>query len=84
MRTTISRVTFAHPFTLDRSVGELPPGEYEIEVDEEEIGPAADRIAYRRGAIYFHVKTGASTRMIVIDSKALEAALAEDARLKGR
>lgn len=80
MRTTKSRVTFAHPFTLSRTVGELPAGDYEIEVDEEEIGPAADRVAYRSVATYFYVTVGASTRMHVIDSATLGAALIEDAR----
>lgn len=79
MRTTKSKVTFAHPFTLSRAVGELPAGDYEIEVDEEEIGPAADRMAYRRVATYFYVTVGASTRMHVIDSVTLDAALTEDA-----
>ena len=79
MRTTRSKVTFAYPFTLSKTVGELPAGDYEIEVDEEEIGPAADRMAYRRVATYFYVSVGASTRMHVIDSAALAAALTEDA-----
>lgn len=77
MRTTKSKVTFAHPFTLSRTVGELPAGHYKIEVDEEEIGSVADRLAYRRLAT-FYVTVGASTR--VIDSATLGAALTEDAR----
>ena len=80
MRTTTSTVIFKQPFTLNESVGELPAGEYEIEVDEEEIGPAADRTAYRRVATYLYVTTGTSTRTIVLDSKTLKAALDRDAK----
>jgi hypothetical protein len=81
LRTTKSTVIFRHPFTLDKSAGELPAGEYEIEVDEEEIGPAADRMAYRRVATFFYVTVGASWRTILLDSKALEAALERDANV---
>ena len=79
VRTTRSKVTFNHPFTLNGSVGELPAGEYEVEVDEEEIGLATDRMAYRRVATYFYITTRASTRMIVLESNALETALEKDA-----
>jgi hypothetical protein len=37
MRTRLSVVTFHYPFTLNGDVGELPPGSYEIETDEEEM-----------------------------------------------
>jgi hypothetical protein len=71
-------VVFSHPFTLDKDVGELPAGQYEIEVDEQEIGPAGVRMAYRRVATYLYVTQGASTRTIVTEPKALDAALERD------
>lgn len=74
MRTRKSTVTFQRPFTLNRDVGELPSGSYDIEIDEEEI-QAADRTAYREATIYLYVKNAASTRMIVLRPAELESAL---------
>ena len=79
MRTTRSEVTFVHPFILNRDVGELPAGTYEIETDEEEI-LASDRTAYRRTAVYFYVNGAGSTRMLVIDPADLESALGRDSQ----
>ena len=73
MRTRKSTVTFQRPFTLNRDVGELPSGSYDIEIDEEEI-QAADRTAYREATIYLYVKNAASTRMIVLRPAELESA----------
>jgi hypothetical protein len=72
-------VTFAHPFTISATVGELPAGKYDIEVDEEPVGPATEWTAYRRLAAYLFVPTSAGVRMIVIDPGALDEALANDA-----
>ena len=77
MRTRPSTVTLQRPFTLNRNVGELPPGTYDIEIDEEEI-PATDRTAYRRVAIYFYVQNSASTRTIAVTPAELETALKRD------
>jgi hypothetical protein len=77
MRTRKSTVSFQRPFTLNRDVGELPPGSYEIEIDEDEI-QATDRIAYRRVAIYFYVQNSASTRTVIINPADLESALERD------
>jgi hypothetical protein len=77
MRTTRSTVSFQRPFTLNRDVGELPPGSYEIEIDEDELH-ATDRTAFRRVAIYFYVQSSASTRTIVVNPMDLEAALVRD------
>lgn len=74
MRTRKSTVTFQRPFTLNRVVGELSSGSYDIEIDEEEI-QAADRTAYREATIYFYVKNAASTRTIVLSPAELESAL---------
>ena len=77
MRTRPSTVTFGHPFTLNRDAGELPPGAYDVEIDEEEI-QAIDRTAYRRVAIYFYVKNATSTRTIAVTPADLESALKRD------
>jgi hypothetical protein len=77
MRTRPSTVTFQRPFTLNRDVGELPAGTYNIEIDEEEIR-ATDWTAYRRVAIYFYVESSASTRMLSVIPADLEAALKRD------
>ena len=77
MRTTRSTVTFHDPFVLNRDVGELPAGTYDIEVDEEEI-PILERTAYRRTAIYFYVESQGSTRTLLIDPADLDAALSRD------
>jgi hypothetical protein len=77
MRTRKSTVTFGRPFTLNRDTGELPPGTYDIEIDEEEI-QATDRTAYRQVAIYFYVQSSASTRTIVLNPGDLESALERD------
>ena len=79
VRTTASTVVFRHPFTLNTTVGELPAGNYEIEVDEEEIGSSVDRTVHRRVAVYFYVTDGPSTRTIVIEPRALDEALERDA-----
>ena len=77
MRTRSSSVTFQRQFTLNRDIGELPPGTYDIEIDEEEI-QATDRTAYRRVAIYFYVESSASTRTLAVTSTDLESALERD------
>jgi hypothetical protein len=78
MRTTKSTVVFHAPFTLNGSVGELPAGTYDIEVDEEAI-LGTERTAYRRVATLLFVQGGGTTRTLAIDPKQLEAALQKDA-----
>ena len=78
MRTTCSTITFQRPFTLNATAGELPPGSYEIETDEEGI-VATDRRAFHRVAIYLYVKTSASTRTIIASAADLAAVLERDA-----
>ena len=77
MRTRKSTVIFQRPFTLNKGVGELPPGRYDIEIDEEEI-QATDRSASRRVAIYLYVQNPASTRTIVVNPADLDSALERD------
>ena len=78
MRSRSSSVSFEHPFTLNRQLGELPAGTYAVEIDEEEI-QATDRTAYRRVAIYLYVENAASTRTIAVTPADLESALKRDA-----
>jgi hypothetical protein len=82
MRTTTSIVTFLRPFILNRDVGVLPAGTYEIETDEEEI-VTPDRTAYRRTAICFYVESAGSTRTLAIDPADLDTALRRDADTAG-
>lgn len=78
MRTTRHAVTFHSSFILNKDVGELPAGKYEIEIDEEEIG-SQDRQAFRRTAIYFYVDQSGTTRTCVIQPSDLDSALERDA-----
>lgn len=77
MRTTRSTITFHDAFILNRDVGELPAGTYDIEVDEEEVS-TLERTAYRRIAIYFYVESQGSTRTNVIDPAEFDAALSRE------
>ena len=77
MRTTKDAVTFHSSFILNKDVGELPAGRYDIEIDEEEI-PARERQAFHRTAIYFYVERKGSTRTFVIHPNELDAALKRD------
>ena len=77
MRSRKSNVTFQRPFVLNGNVGELPPGTYDIEIDEEEL-QASDRTGYRQVAIYFYVQKSASTRTFIVTPKELESALARE------
>ena len=65
MRTTKTKVTFRDSFVLNRDVGELPAGSYNIEIDEEEILTSV-QTGYRRTAIHFFVEKDGSTRMLSI------------------
>jgi hypothetical protein len=82
VRTARDTVTFQSSFILNKDVGELPAGSYDIEIDEEEI-PTQDRSAFRRTAIYFYVEQQASTRTFVIHPSDLDAALRRDAEKAG-
>lgn len=78
MRTSKDIVTFHSSFILNKDVGELPAGSYEIEIDEEEI-PTHERQAFRRSAIYFYVKDGGSTRTVMVQPGDFDSALERDA-----
>ena len=77
MRTTRKIVTFQSSFILNKDVGELPAGSYEIQIDEEEI-PTQNRQAFRRSAIYVYVENGGSTRTVLVRPSDLDTALERD------
>ena len=77
MRTTKTKVTFCHWFILNRSVGELPAGDYNIEIDEEEI-LTSGRTGHRRTAVYFFVEKDTSTRMLSVEPADFESALSRE------
>ena len=54
MRSTRSTVTFSNPFTLPGYPGDLPPGDYELLVEEEHLQGLSFE-AYRRTATYLTV-----------------------------
>lgn len=74
-------VTFRHPFTIGDMATLLPPGDYVIEIDEEQI-PGLSFVAYRRvrTTIALPLTTGPMAGRQVTDIAAgdLEAALASD------
>ena len=78
MRVTRSTVTFGAPFTLSKTIGELPAGTYDIEVDEEEM-IGLHTTAFRRIGILLIVQQPGSTRSVAVDPQSLEAALRRDA-----
>lgn len=55
MRSTRSTVTFSNPFALPGYPGNLPPGDYEVLV-EEELLQGLSFEAYRRTATYLTVR----------------------------
>ena len=83
-RTTRSSVTFAHSFCISGYEDELPPGSYEVVVDEELLEGLSFE-AYRRTASYLLISGrgghAAQTEMRPIDPRDLEAALARDRSL---
>lgn len=83
-RTTTSNVTFAYPFVISGYEGALPPGSYEVIV-EEELLEGVSFEAYRRTASFLLISgrggQAGETEMRPIDPRDLEAALARDLAL---
>ena len=61
MRSTRSTLTFSNPFALPGYPGNLPPGDYEVLV-EEELLQGLSFEAYRRTATYLRCAEGAVMR----------------------
>lgn len=83
-RTITSNVTFAYPFVISGYEGALPPGSYEVIV-EEELLEGVSFEAYRRTASFLLISgrggQAGETEMRLIDPRDLEAALARDLAL---
>lgn len=56
-RSTASTVTFLNPFRIGGYNDLLPPGSYEITVEEEQLEHVSF-VAYRRTATYLEVRSG--------------------------
>ena len=74
-------VSFAYPFTLDEIDGELAPGGYTIETEDQDLG-GVSFVAHRTVATTIILRTRAGsrerTRYIEIDPNGLAAALILD------
>jgi hypothetical protein len=81
-RTTHSIAHFTAAFALGGLEGPLPPGDYDIDHDEELI-EGTSRIAWRRVATFIHlparaVKNPTTSQLVAIDHLELETALKRD------
>ena len=87
IRTTTKQVTFKRPFRLSAGGELFPAGCYNVDTDEE-ILDGLSRLAYRRISTAIYVPGRPDhpgvTRMLMIDPKQLDAALAsEEAEREG-
>ena len=81
-RSSKTKVTFSNPFSLPGFVGELPPGDYEVLV-EEELLQGLSFEAWRRTSTFLTVRGRGShagrTELRTISERDLKAALSRDA-----
>lgn len=82
-RTKTRTVHFDAPFTLTGLEGVHPPGDYQVQDDEEQI-TGISWLAYRRVATAIEVVAGKKTSLIGIDPSELDAALEIDKVLAGQ
>jgi hypothetical protein len=76
-RTTRKTMSFKRPFTLNGVDGTLPPGEYDIDTDEESLD-SLSIVAYRRTATFIQVRRDGDMQVFPVDPADLDAALARD------
>lgn len=76
-RTKTRTVHFNGPFTLTGLEGFYPPGDYQIQDDEEQI-IGISWLAYRRVATTMEIVNGRKTSIVDIDPSELDAALEND------
>lgn len=85
-RTTHSIAHFASSFTLGGLTEPLPPGDYDIDHDEELID-GISRVAWRRVATFIHLPArgvrALQAQLVAIDHAELEAALQQDRQRAG-
>ena len=76
-RTLRRQVQFESPFTLKPIDGTLPPGSYDVEVDEEEL-VGMHNSGFVRVATLFTVERGGMSRVYQVQAADLDAALIKD------
>jgi hypothetical protein len=80
-RTTHSIAHFAAPFGLGGVAGTLPPGDYDIDHDEETID-GVSRLAWHRVGTFIHLPArtvkSLQSQLVAIDHADFEAALRRD------
>ena len=76
-RTVRRQVEFESPFTLKPIDGTLPPGSYDVEVDEEEL-VGMHNSGLVRVATLFTVERGGMSRVYTVQGADLDAALIRD------
>lgn len=79
-RTKTRTVHFDAPFTLTGLEGVHPPGDYQVQDDEEQI-TGISWLAYRRVATVIEVVAGKTKSLVDIDPSELDAALESDRAL---
>ncbi|MDZ7875145.1 MAG: hypothetical protein U5N27_19870 [Rhizobium sp.] len=82
-RTKTRTVHFDAPFTLTGLEGVHPPGDYQVQDDEEQI-TGISWLAYRRVATMIEVVAGKKKSLVEIDPVELDAALDTDRSLSGQ
>ncbi len=82
-RTNRKTVTFTQPFKLSGIEGELPPGSYIVETDEELIDDLSF-VAWRRVATMIHLRSAGVSQVHLIDPVDLDASLLRDGGLTVR
>jgi len=76
-RTSRRTVTFTQPFEIAGMGGVQPPGDYQVETDEETIDELSF-VAWRSVETRIVIRRGGTTQVFTIDRAELEAALARD------
>lgn len=76
-RSKTRTVNFQRPFTLSGLGGMQPPGDYQVQDDEEQI-PGIAWLAYRRVATLIDIISGPTISRIAIDNADLQAAIDKD------
>lgn len=81
-RLTHGTVTFLRPFALGGVDGDIPPGQYAVEIAEEQLS-GLSFVAYRRVSTSITIPVGQKAcdgwQVVAIDPTDLERALARDA-----